>query len=69
MFDAVEYWIEGEKIASGEEEVSELLDILEEGLQQCLDGKGMTTEELKERLKKRLTKYRKDGIIPTDINN
>ena len=43
----------------GYEDVEELLKNLEIGLQQCRDGKGMTTEELKEKLKKVNAKYKK----------
>ena len=53
MNDSIEYWIEGEKVASGQEEVSKLLEILEEGLRQCQNGEGYTTEEVKERLRRR----------------
>ena len=34
----------------------ELLKVLEEGLQQCKEGKCMSTEELKEELKRRILK-------------
>ena len=54
-----EYKIEDELIAEGEEDILELLDILEEGLKQCKCGKGISTEELKEKLKKTNKKYKK----------
>ena len=77
MFDGVQYSIKGEIVAQGQLEVAELLDILEEGLEQCRCGKGYTTEEvrakLKERLekinnkhKKTLTNLAKSDIIPED---
>ncbi len=65
-----------ELIGQGYDNPEELLRNLEIGLQQAKEGKGYTTEELKEKLKKINEKYKKmltniekDDIIPTDSNN
>lgn len=60
----VEYRIGCETLAKGEEEVKELLEILEEGLAQCKRGEGISTEEIKKRLKEKakklIKKHKKD---------
>ena len=59
MTEEVVYRIGCEDVATGEEDVKALLDILEEGLNQCKCGKGYTTEEVKKRLAEKIKKINK----------